>query len=516
MTDANILMLFAPQFAEFGCDVGREYMRRKGGGRIHGLCTGPISVRQNVEEQLEAYRGHLWHLHTEETKWLEEDLSTDALQEIDHTLGDGAAGRMIVADRRVGSGFVTGGLCRPDRLAKRIADDPSVLPQKYIQGLYRFLNRILEMTAPDMVFCYAIAGAPPLLLAELSRSRGIPFSRLAPIRVGSKYVIDDDPRGRLACVRRLYHEDSAGTDSDAGIMARSLLDDFRNNPSPPEYMRSKHALLKRQGPIRQSSKALALTAYHLAQSLRYREDRGELIARAWFDALTSWRRRFTGNSHFSAIPPAGLPYIYYPLHVDPEASTQVLAPMHTDQLSVIEGLAKSAPANMTVVVKEHAPMVGLRPSGFYRRIREFPRTILVAPDQNSISLVKEAAVVAVITGTAAWEAVRMGKPVVVIGDSPYLSIGRGMVHEPCLANLGEALTRAMSLPPAPDENIIRYLAACLTEAFDLKSSLMWGRYTDHPVSERTGAVRQIVDGILRREVEQKLRGHSGVAGVART
>jgi hypothetical protein len=38
---------------------------------------------------------------------------------------------------------------------------------------------------------------------------------------------------------------------------------------------------------------------------------------------------------------------------DPESSTMVLAEKHTDQMAVIEAIAKSMPVGMRLVVKEH-------------------------------------------------------------------------------------------------------------------------------------------------------------------
>ena len=36
----SLLMLFAPTFDHFGCDVARAFLAKCGGGRVHGLCTG--------------------------------------------------------------------------------------------------------------------------------------------------------------------------------------------------------------------------------------------------------------------------------------------------------------------------------------------------------------------------------------------------------------------------------------------------------------------------------------------
>jgi hypothetical protein len=283
--------------------------------------------------------------------------------------------------------------------------------------------------------------------------------------------------------------------------ARELLHNFRESPNPPEYAVRNHALLHAKKPWKLTLRAFISTFYHLAHSLGNFEERYERLSRSWFEAWTSWRKMMLGKNDFNKDFSAQHPFIFYPLHVDPEASTMVLSPWHTDQINVIEALAKSMPAKMLLVVKEHAPMLGKRPRGFYKTISRIPRVVLLGPEHNGLSLVQKASLVTVITGTAAWEAMRIGKPAIVIGDSPFLAVGEGVAHEPFLVNLPEAIHKAMLMQPASDRSLELYIAACLRESFDMKPSLMWGKYEDHTKEDREMVVSNIVDGILRREAE---------------
>jgi hypothetical protein len=173
----------------------------------------------------------------------------------------------------------------------------------------------------------------------------------------------------------------------------------------------------------------------------------------------------------------------------------VLSPYHTDQISVIESLAKSAPADMVIVVKEHKPMLGKRPANFYKVISKIPRVILLWPEASSFQIINQSELVAVITGTAAFEAIRLKKPVLVIGDSPFLAIGEGVIHEPCLAKLPEAIAAGILLPPASDSALELYIAACLHESFDMNPSLLWGEYDSHPTGVKKMAANKIANGI---------------------
>lgn len=507
----NVFMLFAPKFSQFGVDVAKELLKKYGGGKIFGICVGPLNLVKSIENSLGDQCGKLWHLHTEEQKWLTKDWSmkdlSKKLSRIDNELGVGTLGRFIVADRRVGKGFVRGGLCRPDTIAQKIETAPQLQPQKYIAGLYNFIESVLDETQPNLIFCYAVAGAPALALAEISQAKGIVFARLNTTRIGQSNVIDDSPTGQLDCVARTYKSlvNNQLNLEQERVKAKKILEDFRSHPEPPEYTKRNQELLKAQNPLKITLKALLGTPYHLAKcwvkKQSYLEAR-QAISRNFFGARVMWKKALLNQATFTSdLPTKDRPFIYFPLHVDPEASTMVLSPWHTDQISVIESLAKSAPAEMIIVVKEHAPMLGKRPRGFYEKIATMPRVILIGPEHNGLSIVQKAELTAVITGTAAWEAIRLGKPTLIIGNSPFLAIGEGMIHEPCLANLPSSISKALTIPSASDEALELYLTACLAESFEMSSSLLWGKYEQHSEQERQKAVNNIVNGIEKRITE---------------
>ena len=133
----SVLMLFAPKFNDFGCDVARAFTARCNGGRVHGLFTGPREVREHVAGELGDIGGQFWWFEEEEEAWLSTPASTDELRRLQQDLGPGAFGRIVTADRRAGREFVRGGLLRPDRIGRRIARDPAPTAQRYVHGLYR-------------------------------------------------------------------------------------------------------------------------------------------------------------------------------------------------------------------------------------------------------------------------------------------------------------------------------------------------------------------------------------------
>lgn len=125
------------------------------------------------------------------------------------------------------------------------------------------------------------------------------------------------------------------------------------------------------------------------------------------------RRRYL-NQNLS-----GRPFAFYPLHYQPEASTLVHGSYFDNQLEVVGNLARSMPAGWDLVVKEHFYMAGQRRLSFYRELRRIPNVRLIALSVPTNRLIREAAVITVVTSTCGLEASLIGRPVVMFGDYPW-------------------------------------------------------------------------------------------------
>jgi hypothetical protein len=114
-------------------------------------------------------------------------------------------------------------------------------------------------------------------------------------------------------------------------------------------------------------------------------------------------------------------YIYFPLHYQPELTTNPLGGAFVDQISALALLGKHVPPHYKIVVKEH-PMqtwVG-RGHNFYQNIvDQCKNVIFVNKSTSSHQLINNAIAVATITGTAGWEALFRKKPVLLFGNIFY-------------------------------------------------------------------------------------------------
>jgi hypothetical protein len=105
-------------------------------------------------------------------------------------------------------------------------------------------------------------------------------------------------------------------------------------------------------------------------------------------------------------------YIFFPLTAEPETAMHGLAEDFFFQLSAINMLSRDLPSNYKIIVKEHLFAIGRRPNNFYEQLKELNNVLMADPLEYAISYFKKADAVALVVGTAGWEAAAMGIPVI--------------------------------------------------------------------------------------------------------
>jgi len=120
-------------------------------------------------------------------------------------------------------------------------------------------------------------------------------------------------------------------------------------------------------------------------------------------------------------------FIYFPLHIQPERTTSPQGDMFYDLILTIETLSVSLPSDWIIYVKEHPIQHLFRGSGFfscryrgyYKKIASLRNVKLVPIKTSSHLLIDKSQAVAVVTGTAGWEAVLRSRPSIIFGYSWY-------------------------------------------------------------------------------------------------
>jgi len=128
-----------------------------------------------------------------------------------------------------------------------------------------------------------------------------------------------------------------------------------------------------------------------------------------------------------------VPYVYFGLHYQPEATSNPGANIFVDQYLAIEQLANSLPDSMHIYVKEHKTQFSniyeghkARFQQLYDDLLKLKNVKLVNLNMSSFDLIDNAEAVSTLTGTLAWEGVIRGKPAIIFGLS-YFEICYGVI-----------------------------------------------------------------------------------------
>jgi len=223
--------------------------------------------------------------------------------------------------------------------------------------------------------------------------------------------------------------------------------------------------------------------YYLSSELAY-------FIRTWMQ----WRD-LTKRARVRLADLKGRRFVYYPLHIEPEAALQGISPEYFYQLSLIAAVSRDLPAGVLLAVKEFYSATGRRPSDFYGQICEFKNVVMLETFEIGMECAQQADAVVTICGTAGLEACAAGKPVIAFGRRNLYNFlpNVRVVHDE--AELKHYLREALENPP--DQAHTREQAARLLQAIAARSFDM-GNYHYSRIKEFTPqAVAAACDALLR-------------------
>jgi hypothetical protein len=159
--------------------------------------------------------------------------------------------------------------------------------------------------------------------------------------------------------------------------------------------------------------------------------------------------------------PLGTPYALFGLHLQPESSIDVWAPFFSNQMWVIELLSRSIPPSHRLLVKIHKSDAAKYTREQLARMRSFPGVELVRPFADTRRFIDRASLVVGIQGTMGLEAALLGKPVIMLGESP-VSAFPSVLSAGKLDELPKLVRSAFAMRTPSREAIIEAYANYLT------------------------------------------------------
>jgi len=144
-------------------------------------------------------------------------------------------------------------------------------------------------------------------------------------------------------------------------------------------------------------------------------------------------------------------YVYFPLHYEPERTTNPDGLEYHDQSRVILLLRSWLPDDVTILVKEHYSQFTTALQGykgrspeFYRVLRNIKGVSLVSSNVESRDLIESSIMTCTITGTAALESALLGVPALAFGNPWFKGVpgvftySEGVKYNAFMANVSES------------------------------------------------------------------------------
>lgn len=306
---------------------------------------------------------------------------------------------------------------------RKYIDYDSETQKRLTQGWFDFYLDVFERFQPDIYLTPSVDSAytwiPFRIVAEeygTAVQKG--HTRIRDRKALQKTVYDD-----LEAVWSRYeqieqHEDPESQYPESYENATEFLDEFRSTGLSPEYTENTSSSTTDQSIIRET-----IDYWYQKNFGHYKDD--FYHDSTWDRIKTSlkrlrWKRRLIQLDIFQE-PDYNEKYVYFPLHLQPEASTMVKSPMYMHLPDLIRDLSKSLPMNYQLYVKEHPSLYRykVRPVDYYTGINDLPNTTLIHPNVDSHSLIRSAEAVTTVTGTAGLEGVLYKKPVITFGNPYY-------------------------------------------------------------------------------------------------
>ena len=190
-------------------------------------------------------------------------------------------------------------------------------------------------------------------------------------------------------------------------------------------------------------------------------------------------RRALSKTKVLSEPPADR-FVFFGLHMQPESSVDVWAPFYSNQIWVIELLARSIPPSRKLLIKIHKSDAANYSRKQLDHITSLPGVEIVDPFADAQNFIRQADIIVSIQGTIGLEGALYGKPVIMLGDSPYIVFD----SVSCIDNIVDLPTlvrRKMNRSVIDRGQIIKAYAKFMAPFMPASSNIWSERKTDKEI-----------------------------------
>lgn len=494
----KIYFVCAPIFMYWPVEISKRIKELNGGSLVTGgFIGGPKKYHEILKSEWGNMADEVVYTHDLEEKWISNIHDPNQLNFFIELLGHEFINQLIISDRHIGNGLLLGGgIADSPFLHKIISDKEASL--NYIINMLSYLHDFLSKTKPNIIYSYAVAGAFTLAIAELCVKLDIKFLKLTHSRIENKVILDSSPRDEMDFVKKQFLKPISEFSQESLDYASEYLKKFREKQEQPDYQTLQNNIYLEKTKFKY---ALKLSAKYIKGTVNRSN---EFFHTSYLSNVKYEFKIAKGINQFWKQKPfaktediLNKSFLFYTLHVDPEASTMVISPLQTNQLTAIEAISKTKAINDILVVKEHLTMIGRRPKGFYDAINAFPGVYMADPTEPSFKFINASKAVITLTGTSGLESILLRKPAIFLGNFIYKFIDKGFICTNDLSQLAKILPNLDTIEAADDELLIKLIASIHQVSFPFDGGLIWSGVSKQKVLDNPLVVDLFANAIFK-------------------
>ncbi|MFH0804162.1 MAG: hypothetical protein V1896_00995 [Candidatus Zambryskibacteria bacterium] len=354
----------------------------------------------------------------------------------------------------------------------------------YVMAVYKCIKFIFEQFSPDLIISPVFVGFPHIMFNLYAKKKGVTMLGTADSKISGMSLFSHD-----------YLEDSgvfwnrvdllnAGNEkSQNQERAKKYIAEFRKNFKYPTF-------IKKEPPktLLQKIRHFGSPYYHILRwyikrpinelkstgiTIDFRPPRIILRDHYCKDRYT----KFMNNFEYYPLNKIRK-FVYFPLQVQPEASTDVSAPYFTNQMETARQIAMSLPDDYTLVVKEHPTMLGYQSPSYIEKLARTVNVKLIDYKISTEEVLKRCDLVISLSSTTLAEAAFLNKPAIQLSNLGItLKLPNIFKHTDMTtltAKIKEVLKKDLS-GKEYERRLENYVSAVYDTGFDVNYSKIWER-----------------------------------------
>lgn len=291
-------------------------------------------------------------------------------------------------------------------------------------ALLQFFEEIIDLYKPEMIIYENVSNTFSYFAYLVAVKKGVPYKGFSASRLPGRYEISEGPF-EFDSLEETFKKIRSGeivVPEDVQSSVREYIDGIES--TEPDYMRTNKlsdvSILSRYIKKEKIIKLISLIKYSFGNSY-YNFQIGNPLKTHLNLFLRNLRRSIKCRIIKNGYDEYDIdqPFFLYPLHFHPESSTSILAGNNLDEYEVIRSIAFNLPEGTSLYVKDHKSAWGYPSLKFYKKLKKLPNVRLIQPDAPTKVLIKNSIAVTTLTSTVGYEALLIGKPVLLFGRVFY-------------------------------------------------------------------------------------------------